>query len=217
VARLRIAEGEHPAGLDRHRGDPRVAQLFLDDQVGGGEGALRVADRSSHDDRGVVGPGCVNAVRASRGRFRRHDGRQGIVVHDDGVQRVAQAVRIVRDDDGDRLADVPHDVRGEDDLHVGLGARRAAERCRDAAGDLGQIGRGVDREDAGHGASVISRDAPEARVAVKAAHDTQVRGARAAEVVEVAAAPHEEGHVLLAARRGADGIRSRAHAPWPVR
>ena len=62
VARLRIAEGEHPARLDRHGGDSRVAQLLLDDQIGGGEGPLGVADRAAHDDRGVVGPGRVDAM-----------------------------------------------------------------------------------------------------------------------------------------------------------
>ena len=215
VARLRIAEGEHAARLDGHGGDPRVAQLLLHDQVGGGEGALGVADRAAHDHRGVVGPGRVDAMRASRRRLRRRDRGQGIVVDEDGVHRVAQAIRIVRDDHGHRLADVPHDVGRQHDLHVGLGAGRAAERRRDPARDLGQIGGRVNREHARDGARVVRRDAPEARVGVEASHDAQVRGVRPTEVVEVAPAAQEERRVLLAARRGAD--RARAHAGWPDR
>ena len=44
-AGLGVPVGEDAARLDRHGRDPRMAELFLDDQVGGGEGPLDVADR----------------------------------------------------------------------------------------------------------------------------------------------------------------------------
>ena len=44
-AGLGVPVGEDAARLDRHGGDPRMAELFLDDQVGGGKGPLDVAGR----------------------------------------------------------------------------------------------------------------------------------------------------------------------------
>ena len=71
VARLRIAEGEHPARLDGHGRRPRwPAPLFH--QVGGGKGALGVADRAAHDHRGVGAR--PRRMRASRRRLRRDPG-----------------------------------------------------------------------------------------------------------------------------------------------
>ena len=190
-----------------------MAQLRLHDHIGRGEGALGVADRPAHDHRGIVGPGLVHATLTGRRGVRRHDRGQGIVVDDDGVHRVAQAIRIVRDDHGHRLAHVPHHVGREDGLHVGPGAGRAAEGRGDPARDLGEVGRREDREHAGHGARLVRGDPADARVGVEAAHHAQVHGSRAAQVVEVAPASKEEGRVLLPAGRRADGAGRHAAGP----
>ena len=126
-----------------------MTELFFDDQVGGGEGPLDVAGAAARDDRGVVGPVGVNPLGAERGGLgRRHRGERVVVDHDP-VEGVAQPIGVVRDDDGHRLADVPHDVRRENALHVGAGVGRPAEWRGDAARDLGEVGGGEDRARSG--------------------------------------------------------------------
>ena len=131
-AGLGVPVGEDAAGLDRHGRDPRMAELLLDDQVGGREGALDVARAAARDDGGVVGPVRVNPVGAARRGLGRRHGRKRLVVHRDPVQRVAQTIGVVRDDDGHRLADVPHHLRREDDSGRRDGcwaSRRTARGC----------------------------------------------------------------------------------------
>ena len=212
---LGVPIGEHAARLDRHGRDSRVAQFLLDDdQVGGGKGALDVTRAAAHDHGGVVGPVLVNPLGAERGGLGRRHGRERLVVDHDPVHRVGQAIRVVRQDDGHRLADVPHHLRREHALHVGTGPGRVAERRGNPSGDLRQVGGGQDR-DPRHSASLVRDDPAEPGVRVGASYHAEVNGPGASEVVQVPAAALQQGDVLLAARRRAD--RARGHAVGPGR
>jgi hypothetical protein len=191
-----------------------MAEHFLDDQIGGREGALDVAHAAARDDGGVVWPVRVNPVGAARRRLGRRHGRKRLVVHRDPVERVAQTIGVVRDDDDHRLADVPHDLRREDALDVGTGVGRPAERRGDASCDLREVGGGEDR-DSGQRACLVRRNPADAGVRVGASHHAEVGRPGTPEVVQVSPAPLEQRSVLLPAGRGADGAR--AHAAGPGR
>ena len=72
-ARVLVAVREDAAGLDGHGGQARVAQPLVEDELGSGERALRVADGPSRDERGVVRPVRMDEVLGPDGVLdRRH-------------------------------------------------------------------------------------------------------------------------------------------------
>ncbi len=205
-AGIRVRIGEDAPGLDRHPGDPRMVQALLDDEVRRRQRGLHRAGRAPNDDGRIVGPVRVDPVVAPRRRVDRHHRREGLVVDGHRVHRVGEAIGVVRHHDGDGLADVAHHLAGQRDLDVGARARRAAERGRDPARDLGKVGGGED-EDTRQRPGGVRADAGDASVRVKASHHAEVKRVRPAQVVEIAAAPEEERRVFPAARRGPDGAR----------
>ena len=214
-AGLGVPVSEDAARLDRHGRDPRMAELFLHDQVGGRESPLDVAGAPARDDGGVVGPVGVNPLGAAGGGLGRRHRRERVVVDHDPVEGVAEPIGVVRDDDRHRLADVPHHFRREDALDVGACAGRPAEGRGDAARDLGEVGGGEDRH-AGQRSRLVRGDPADPGVGVGASHHAEVDGAGPPQVVQVPPAPLEQRGVLLPAGRGADRAAVR-HAAGPGR
>ena len=76
--------------------------------------------------------GCSCGAPGSVAALRIHDRRQRLVVDVDQVDRVVGLVRRLGDDDGDRVADVAHDVLASDGIGRGLQPRvRQEPRARD--------------------------------------------------------------------------------------
>jgi len=166
-----------------------------------------VADRPAGDHGDVVRPLLVQARGPATGGVDVGDRRQRLVLDGHGVQSIGHPVRIVGDDDRDRLAHVAHAVRRQDRLDERPGLLGLAVGRGDGRADLGEIRGSECGQHAGEGERLGDVDLQEARPRVDAPNDPEVHGARAGEVIEKAAGADEQRPIFLAPRRGADQFR----------
>ena len=183
-----------------HRGCDRVR--------GFGERRLRlaVAERALADK--VASDGLVQHRRARLERgLGIDDGGQRLVSHVDERERVLSAVAVLGHDDGDGLAGIADPVGGNAPMlhrlaHADNERRRPGPR-------IPACDHGVDARQCQRCRRI---DAEQAGVGVGRAQDGSVAGAgRHRQVVDVAAAAHEEGCVLHALQRFAQRRAVRAH------
>ena len=200
------------------------AERVLEDVVGGGERLPGVAAAQVVVERdvGVLAPLHVLQVGEGAGRLELvvHDRLRGhrldlvvdrgqlLVLGDDEVRRLLGDVRIGREHDRDRLADVAHLVDREDRLVV---ERRAVVRLGDDGADVVGGDHAVHAADRLRGADV---DALDATVRDGAAEDLAVEHPRQAQVVDVLRAPGDLLPRLEPRDRAADlrGFGGRARA-----
>ena len=116
-----------------------------------------------------------------------------VEVEDDGRGGVLGAVAVVGDDEGDRLPLVAHPIGGERAPERGV---LGAEHRRGLA-DVGEVGGGEDRLDAGHGAGRRRVHAAQVGVRDRAAHERRLAAAVDPQVGDVA--PASAGQSLVAA------------------
>ena len=203
--------GDEAAGLERNGGVAADLHLDLDDAVGALERALRVAVGAREREDLVAGR--VERGRVGRDRLTRveHDVER-LEVGDDEVGGVLGRVRVLGDDDGDRLADVADGAVGEDGLQVRV--ERLVERAeadRDPRERV-EVGGGEHGVDAGRVARRCRVDAEHPRVGRRRAHDAHVELAGPVDIVDEAPGAAQQAAVLDAPHRAADG-RHRACAP----
>ena len=138
-----------------------------------------------------------NAPRGLDGR----EGGQGVVLHTNRVQRVRERVGFTGDHDRDRLAHVAHPVGGEDRHRERPALVRSAERRRDTARDVGEIGGAPGGQDARALSRGGQADRSDPRVGVRGAHDTEMGGAGTRHVIDEPSAAGEEATIFLAEYR----------------
>ena len=103
-----IVHRQRSPGLQRHGGDPLIEHPAPDDD---GRVAERRGEVALLEDAGVADVGVPPGVRersSTRRAFQIDRGGERVVRDLDEVGRVAGDVRILRDDDRDRLAGVAH-------------------------------------------------------------------------------------------------------------
>jgi len=137
------------------------------------------------------------------------DRRQDRVVDGDQLGRVLRLVRRLGDDHRDGIADVAHAI-GREARPAGVGVvgavpvldRRHAHRKAELGG--GDIGAGIDGENARRLARRGGVDPLDRGMGVRRAQEGGVDLARAGEVIDVMAGTGDEPDILLAADRLAD-------------
>ncbi len=190
---VRSRVDEDRVALDRGGRDPLVLDPRPHHDLGVGEGVATV--------RRVHRPHRLGDVAADLGELQGSAGRQGLLHVDDHVEQVVVDVHELRgvhrlrpglrDDERDRVADVPDDAVGQrsvPDQLVDLRERRhplPAER-----------GRGVHGQDAGGALGVRGVEMGDRRVGEGAAHEHGVRRVGDPEVVDVGAPAVDELGVL---------------------
>ena len=184
--------GHEPARLQRGGRLPRVVEALADDHGGAGQRGVGVAH--PHGDGGdVVGVGAVEQPGRAGGEGGGHRGagRPRLVDGVDQLGGVAGDVRIVGDDEGDRLAHVADDGAGDGRLQVAVGAGRRRHPVGDDGGGR-HVGGGQDRAHARQVARALGVERDQASVGVGRAEHGGVQHARHAHVVhEPAGAGHE--------------------------
>ena len=196
LAPVRGGHGQQAAGLERHAAVAADGELDPDDVRGGGEGGVGVAVAAGEFGRHVR----VVVLDASGIEHRRPFGDVDL----DQLGGVLAGVRVVADDDGERLAHVADGVRGQDRLQevaeIGAGD---GEPDRDD-----QARREVVRRDDGRDAGGLDGlgDVEPADLPVRGPRpdDPGPQLARSAEVVAEPAAAAQQAGVLMARQPGAD-------------
>jgi hypothetical protein len=188
---MRVAVSQDAAGLDRSRGQTRMAEALADDHRRLAEPRLRVANGAAHVERHVVRPPVVDSNRGAH-RFIGVDERgQWLVLDGHHVERVGQQVRALRHHDGEGLPHVPHHVpreHGHGERPVLVDARAP---CHHGPADLGQVGGRPDRDDAGEAERLAGLDLEDAGVGVSTPDHAQVQHARPREIFEEAPGAHK--------------------------
>ena len=207
--RAAVIFGQRRARL--HRGDDGAAvdQVELHRVRGRGESlghGVGVAIMEVECD--IAGDVVVDRRCRWLGRLaqRRHD-RQRLDVGDDCLGGIARLLKRLRHDAGDRIADEAHLVAGKGRprrlLHLGAVTALERQAGRHAA-VARQVGGGIDREHARHGARGLGVDPADHAMADLAADDHRMGLVRQADVVGVAALAPQEPGVLGAQHRLAD-------------
>ena len=220
-----------PVSASRYASAPRVSI---------GTPASRAwRQRSPHDDVGCAraparrrprrpratwtaalsGQSVVKARGRGQRRLGRHQRGERLVVHGDALERVGQAIGVVGDDHGHRLAHVADEVAGEDGGRERAALVRPFGPGQDRARRLGQVAGAHAATTPGAVRAALSSTSGDARVGMEASHDAEVQRPRAREVVQVAARPDEEAAIFLPSRRAADQVAGLVHAaqcnrPW---
>ncbi len=189
---------DQAAVFQRHGRVALGGKFFFDDQVAAAEGRIDVADVDLKVGGDVVRRGVMELRRARlHGRARVGDGAEGFIVNVDQLQRILGDVAVLRDDHGDRIADVADFVR----------CQRCLLRALQAGYDSGahgngfhsrHIGRGQDAEDAGQFQRRRRIDFDDARVGVGAAQNRGVRHAGAVNIADVLADAAQKPDVFFA-------------------
>ena len=151
-------------------------------------------------------------MRALRGRGAIGDGRDVRDVDLDALDCILGQRPALRHDDGQRLADEPHLVRGDDRLDETLEPFDGGETDRDGRDDRADVGCGEDRRDAGTSPCRAQCDVANSAVRHGTAHDGRVQQAFAREIGNETAAPGQQPGVLDPLDRLTDiGVRPHGH------
>ena len=176
--------------------------------VGGGEGALGLADALDDVGRDVVAQLLIDQRGAGgEGGRRRGDHGQGLVVDLDEVARVLGEGARLGHHGRDHLADVADLLDGQRVAHAvadGGAGHRARHARRPRLLDVGDVLGRHHGQHAGQRQRGGGVDAPHAGVRVGAPHHGGVRDARHLEVVDERAAPGEQARVFPPRDRRAD-------------
>ncbi len=218
---------DHAAAFHRRRRVAVVMEAALELVRGARERGIDVAlaDGEGADQVGgefVVDHRCARAQR----RFRVDHRRQRIEIEADQLGGVLGGVAALRQDHGDRLADVADLVVGEqrllriDELVLDLRgplARQRELRVRHRRQELGEVGAAEHIGDAGRRGSAGQIDRADARVGDRAAHEGRVQHARQREIGDELPATGQQAMILAARDRTADegGLAGIVHA-WGV-
>ena len=171
-------------------------------------------------ERDIAGHIRIDLRRAGRRRRARIDsGRKRIDVDDDCFRRLARLDLARSHDERDGVADIADLVRRE--KHRAVAAHRrtivALQRERTFGGRVGrEIGAGVDRQHAGHGAGFVQFNGRDHAMRMAAAHDDAVQLAFDSDVVGIAAPALHQRRVFraphgLADREFGDIVERRVH------
>ena len=188
-----------------------LEQLLAKDMRRGAEGGIDIAVGRGEARRDIAVTLGVAAWRVGLHRVTAvTHRRQGLVIDQDRSSRVLGAMAAVGDDDRQRLADIADLVAREAELRDQLADRRVGHQHRHArlAHALGQVGRGEDGVNAGHGARRGGIDRTDAGMGVGRAQERGLERAGKMDVVDEAALAGEERLVLGALDPGADRARS---------
>ena len=167
------------------------------------EGAVRIAVAEVPVAHQVGADALVQDRRPlGEGGLGVHDGRAAPVAHRHEVGPVLGAVAVRRHHDGDGLPDVADAVHRH-----GARVDRDAQRRHQALRDVEEVAPGDHRDDARQGQRGGRVDGEEVGVGVGRPEDRGMQRARpGAEVVDVAAAPGQEGRVLDALHGWPDNL-----------
>ena len=209
VARGVVAR-QRAARLQRHAAVAADRQVELDDRVRRGERGVDVAVFGAQHERlgrlpGRELPG--GAAASSSG---------GSSSTSTATSSAASSARygVGREHRGDRLADIAQPVPRQQRLAIG--AQRLAGRVAEIdRRQIGDVGAGPDRDDAGRGQRRRDVDAAQHGMGVGRAHDAHVQLVREADIADELAAPGEQRRVLEPRDRAAEnatGERVRGHA-----
>jgi hypothetical protein len=170
-----VPVGDNAVALDRGAAPAGEVEASRDDDLGRGEGRLRI----SVAKRAVRGDEPRRLHCLERVEHRRH----GLVVHLDQLERVFGGVAIAGHDDGERLAHVARDL-----VRRRAVGNRALDAGRERVRHLGDVGAGEDADDGWQLERRRRVEAGDSRVCVLRAEDRGVAGARRrSEIVDVAA------------------------------
>ena len=131
-------------------------------------------------------------------RGRREQGRQRLVLDLDERGGVLGGGAALGGERHDRLADVAHALQREREHGAGLHALVVEEHAAVGLAEPRGIFPGEHAGDAGRAPGGVERDARQARVSVRAAHERDVDHARQREIVHVAAAAGEQARIVAA-------------------
>ena len=201
LAELGVPARHEPARLYRHPGTPVQGEALVQDHVGLGERACRIADPLG--EAGCHIAAGMNAWPVRLERVGHGDGRQGLVLDLQGIERVLglHGARCHHESHGltsvgDRLLGQDLRTRGRDQAFVRHQQWQAAERRH--------VGRHDDVDDSGTLTRSLAVDLDEARVSVRAAQDRNVERFRERHVGDVAPAAGDQPLVLAAAHARAE-------------
>ena len=203
-----VRVGQDAPGLDGHPRQAGMPELGFHHDVGAGQGRDGVAHRPAHGDRDVVRPVRVERGSVQPGLRVGHRGPR-LVVDDQAIQGVGQAVGIVGHHQRDRLSDVAGHVPGQE----GLGVPAADPVGRpEGRADPAQVGGRPHGQRPRRCQGLGGVDAPDGRVGVGAAGEPHEAETVPPEVLHVTAAAGQEGLVFPAAGRGPDGAGGGGHS-----
>ncbi len=199
-----VPMADRGANLHRRRRDAVLDDAQPRDVGGGGEaggGLVGVAQREGEQVvRRRVGPD-LRCVRRQRLGERGHGGQLVVIDHHrlrPGPRRLAA----VGDDEGDPVADEAGDVAGQQRARRRQLPGKGHQAGNDAVG--GDVGVGVDRDDAGDRARLGRVDPGDAGMAIGRAHRRGEQHAGRMNVVGEAAPPGQQAEILDALGRLAD-------------
>jgi hypothetical protein len=121
----------------------------------------------------------------------------------DEVEGILGAVAVGGDDDGDRLADIAHAIRGD-----GPAVDRRLDPDHEARGERHDVGPGEHRENAVRRPRRLAIDGFDLGVRMRRAQDRGLQSAGAhAEIVDIAAPAGQQRRIFNARDRAADPAR----------
>ena len=191
IARIEI--GDEPARLECHRHLSFKAQLLLDDDVGVGEGLVRLALLQRKIEGDVVAKLGMDDRRARCDRLQLiADRGQGLPFDRDKLGRVLGFGAALGHHDGHRLALPDRPFRRQQMLRRRAMPRPVQRHADERLAFRIDVGRGEDGGDAGRilGGGNLDRD--DLGVRMRAAHEAGVQHAGQLDVVDVAAVPAEQ-------------------------
>ena len=158
----------------------------------------------------------LSPISQSRGE-RAHRRRQRLIVDRYQLAGVARLGGRLGDDDGDGVAGMADDVRGEHWIGHRLARAAVAVGQRGEEGDIAdavarQVGGGVDRQHAGGGCGFARVEAGHPGMGVRRAQHVEIGLARQVDVIGIAAMAGDETVILEASDRLAYSKLSHATA-----
>ena len=222
-----IEVGNEASRLQRQRQLPLEPQLFLDDQIGLGEGLGGLALLHREIERQVV---AQLGVDRGCGRIERlllvGDRNQLVPFDGDQLRRVLGLRPALGNDGYDRLALPDRFLLGQQRLRRGAVTGPVQRNADEGLAHRVELGRGKHGDDTRCDPSRFDFDGAQRGVRVRAAHEAGVQHARQLDVVEIAALPAQQPRELDSGnsrpdpgvlRRDAHGLRplSRARARCP--
>ena len=203
-ARVGIPAGQHSPALQRRGRRPFDREIQPQPVRRGGDRRRGVADLLHQVGRHVSRYVVVHQALGRPGRRHADHRGQRLIGHRDPLHRVLGQVAILRDHQGDRLADVVHLVPGQYVLGTSMGQRRMRDQQRQRVGQRsGQILVGVDGQQAVHLERGADVDVEDLRVRVRGTQHRHLDRV-VSEVVQVTAVAGQQPGILDPLDRLAD-------------
>ena len=207
-----VPQGQRAARLHRHAGMAADRELEVEHVCRHGEGRIDIAEAFDEDRRFGA-----DARREFAGlRHRVEECLPLLDVRRDQFGGVLGAVGIVGEDGGDRLSDIAHDLLRENVLAAFFEVLQCASRPQVDRRNVGDIGAGPDRDDAGHRRRLGRVDRPDAAIGDRRADDAHMQLAGEIVVAGEAAGAGQQLAVLQPRHAPADHGHGVAPLAAPV-